>query len=309
MKLRVPSLPSRLILLLSCVAPLTRAADGDLLRTETIRFSAEAQAKMTERQPDAAAIFADVELQRIVYEVDGLKVSGYLAKPKAAGDYPCLVWNRGGNREFGAWNDRLAALVLGRAASWGYVVIATQYRGNAGGEGREDFGGDDVNDVLALLRTLEQVPGADATRVGLYGQSRGGMMAYRALTRTDRFAAAVIDAGMADLADSVARRPDMERVAAELIPEWATDRAAAIESRSAVRWAEKISATTPVLLLHGTADDRVDVSQAQGMAAALAAAGRAHELVLFEGGDHALSRHRPEADERIRAWFEARLRR
>ena len=289
-------------------ATLAHAADGDLLRAVSVRFSPEAQAKMSERWPDAPAIFAGVELQRIVYEVDGLKVTGYVAQPKEAGNYPCLIWNRGGNREFGAWNDRAAALVLGRAASWGYVVIATQYRGNGGGEGREEFGGADVDDVLALLRVLEQVPSADTTRVGMYGQSRGGMMTYLALTRTDRIAAAVVDAGMADLADSIARRPDMERVAAGLIPEWKTDRAGAIAARSAVQWAERISASTPLLLVHGTADERVDFSQAEAMHAALTAAGRTVERLWLEGGDHSLSRHRYEADARIRAWFDAHLR-
>lgn len=307
MKLRFPPLPCLSFLCLLVVSPLARAGDGDLVRAETIRFSAEAQAKMIERQSDAGTIFAEVELQRIVYEVDGLKVAGYVAQPKAPGNYPGLIWNRGGNREFGAWNDRAAALILGRAASWDYVVVATQYRGNAGGEGREDFGGEDVNDVLALLRVLEQTPAADPTRVGMYGQSRGGMMTYLALARTDRIAAAVVDAGMADLADSVARRPDMERVAADLIPDWETNRAAAIESRSAVRWADKLAAATPLLLVHGTADERVDFSQAEAMRTALLAAGRTVDLMALEGGDHALSRHRAEANARIRAWFDAHL--
>ena len=41
------------------------------------------------------------------------------------------------------------------------MVVASQYRGNAGGEGKEEFGGKDVNDVLNLLPLLESLPKAD----------------------------------------------------------------------------------------------------------------------------------------------------
>lgn len=70
---------------------------------------------------------------------------------------------------------------MGKMASWGYVVVASQYRGNDGGEGIEQFGGDDVNDVLNLIPVLNQLPKADTSRVGIEGGSRGGMMTYLAM--------------------------------------------------------------------------------------------------------------------------------
>jgi dipeptidyl aminopeptidase/acylaminoacyl peptidase len=76
-----------------------------------------------------------IEIKSITYLSDGLNVKGYLVAPKNAEKLPCVIFNRGGNREFGAWNDLAAAALLGRVASWGYVVVASQYRGNAGGEG------------------------------------------------------------------------------------------------------------------------------------------------------------------------------
>lgn len=284
------------------------AADGRLLESRAVSFTAKALDGMAEREPAIRELLEATTLQRIVYQVDGLRVTGCLAQPSTPGPHPCLIWNRGGNREFGAWSDRSAAVVLARAASWGYLIVATQYRGNAGGEGREEFGGADLADVLALIPLLEALPTADASRLGIYGQSRGGMMTYLALAATDRFAAAAVDAGMADLADSTHRRSDIERLAPELIPDWAADRTGAIARRSAVNWPEKLATRTPILLLHGTADDRVDVSHARRMAAALAQLGRPHQLVEFEGGDHALSAHRTAANERLRAWFDAHLR-
>ncbi len=296
------------VLALALLSAPAAAFDGPLLESTEVAFSERALAAMAENEPSIRDLLRDVTLHRIVYEVDGLRVTGYLARPVAPGPHPCLVWNRGGNREFGAWNDRRAAVVLARAASWGYVVVAPQYRGNGGGEGREEYGGADLADVLALLTLLDSLPDADASRVGLYGQSRGGLMAYQALAASDRFAAAAIDAGIADLAESIARRPDLEPVAAELIPGWSDDRAAALRHRSALAWAEELAAGTPVLLLHGTADERVDIAQARRMAARLAELGRPHRLVEFEGGDHALSAHRRAADDALRAWFDAHLR-
>ena len=71
---------------------------------------------------------------------DGLRVKGFMARPSSAQEkLPCVIWNRGGNREFGALNDQLATLFLSRIASWGYVVVASQYRGNGGGEAKSNL--------------------------------------------------------------------------------------------------------------------------------------------------------------------------
>lgn len=63
-----------------------------------------------------------------------------MAKPKKEGKYPCIIYNRGGNRDFGSLKVATGATLMGMLAAQGYVVIASQYRGNAGGEGAEEFG-------------------------------------------------------------------------------------------------------------------------------------------------------------------------
>ena len=167
----------------------------------------------------------DVEVLSITYLSDGLEVKGYLALPVEGENLPCVIYNRGGNREAGALSDPQAVRVLGKIASWGYIVAASQYRGNAGGEGKEEFGGADVNDVLNLIPLLESLPGADPARIGMFGWSRGGMMTYISLARTDRIAAAIVGAGIAELLDGIERRPAMEKnVYMELIPDISTTR-------------------------------------------------------------------------------------
>jgi dipeptidyl aminopeptidase/acylaminoacyl peptidase len=213
--------------------------------------------------PLIRGIMEKVEIKAITYLSDGLKVKGYLATPKAGGKLPCVIFNRGGNQSFGALSDLGAALRLGKIASWGYVVVASQYRGNLGGEGREEFGGIAVNDVLHLIPLLESLPQTDPSRIGMYGWSRGGMMTYIALTQTDRIAAAVVGAGMADSFDTIQRRSDMDQqVYAELVPHYREDKETALAARSAIHWPERLHKRTPILLLHGSADWRVHPTQA-----------------------------------------------
>lgn len=250
----------------------------------------------------------EVELSQIAYRSDELMITGWMAQPRAAGRYPCLIYNRGGTSE-DALTFEDATTVLKRIASWGYVVIASQYRGAAASDGADEFGGADVNDVLNLIPVLEQQPEADASRIGMWGWSRGGLMTYRALSQTHRISAAVIVAGVSDAFDYVARRPDMEQeVFAQLIPNYQAVRLMALAVRSPLRWTDWLPSTTPLLLLHGAADERVHPSQSLRMAAALGDAGHPYRLVVFEDGDHGLSQHQEELFTQARTWLDRYVR-
>ena len=263
----------------------TLAQDGQLLEATAVTLSEETLTRLETLEPTIRTILAQVDLKSMTYLSDGLKVKGYLAVPKRGDRLPCLIFNRGGNRAFGALTDGYAATVLGKLATWGYVVVASQYRGNAGGEGREEFGGADLQDVLHLIPLLESLPQADTSRLEMYGWSRGGLMTYLALTKTDRIRAAVIGAGMADAFDTVMRRPEMDTGPfAELIPDYRRHKEAALSARFPVRWPEQLHKHTPILLLHGSADWRVHPTQALTMASALYASRHPFRLVFFEGG-------------------------
>jgi dipeptidyl aminopeptidase/acylaminoacyl peptidase len=79
------------------------------------------------------------------------------------------------------------------------------------------------------------------------------------------------------------------------------------EKRSAYYWPEKIN--TPVLILHGEDDRRVDVSQAKKLAEKLEEAGKEYELATFPKGDHGLKTHRAERNRKIFDWFDKQLNR
>lgn len=239
----------------------------------------------------------------LTYWSDGLRITGFLGRPTAPGPHPAIIHNRGGYDDVGA----LTGIELVPWVEAGYVAVGTQYRGNAGGEGHEDFGGQDVHDVLALIPLLQSLPFVDAERIGMFGGSRGGMMTYLALKaqalggRAD-IKAAVTVGGISDLFAW-----DRERGGSLTSILWlpligvtpAQDRGP-FEERSAVYWPELID--VPLLLLHGDADRDVSPQQSRALAAAVSAAGGAVELTIVPGGDHALSAQHGGYPEAL-AWF------
>ena len=284
------------------------SANGQLLAQSPVILDADTLARLETRDAGIRERLAHVEMYDITYGSDGLKVKGVLVRPEGPGPYPCLIYNRGGSGEAAILTPEDIALYVSLFASWGYLVVASHYRGNGGSDGREEFGGADVDDVLNLIPLLERLPAADPSRIGMWGWSRGALMTYRALARTDRIAAAIIMAGVTDAFDYIVRRPDMEQVFAELIPDYEHNRHAALETRSPIRWAEQLCKQTPILMLHGSTDWRLHPTQALRMARVVYEHHHPFRLVFFEGGDHALTEYQVETFALERSWLDRYVR-
>lgn len=168
-------------------------------------------------------------------------------------------------------------------ADWGYIVIGSQYRGNDGGEGAEEFGGRDVNDVTNLIPALANIEKADTSRIGIWGVSRGGMMTYLALTKTTKFKAAVVLSGVADFEQAIASRKDIDSMLIAWLPEYKNNRQEFINQRSAVLLANRISKSTPIFIIQGTADWRVTTPQVMDLAKKFYELHQPFRLSLFEG--------------------------
>lgn len=222
------------------------------------------------------------------YRSDGLKVKGFLLYPKKSGTYPCLVYNRGGSFDFGKITDRQLYGIMAPIAQAGYVVIASQYRGNDGSDGHDEVGGQDVNDVLNLIPLLKRVDQADTKRIGMFGWSRGGMMTLLALKKLRTLKAAVIGGAPTDQFLEVKLRPRMKLVhqngsgkkGKALIPE--------LRKRSAIFWADQLPKRTPLLIFHGQSDWRVHPDNSFALARKLQQLGRPYRLKIFEGADHGI---------------------
>ena len=297
------------IALLFFVIAVAHAQDGKIIEQTQYKHSGNPYAALEKNLPDLKPVLDSVNFYKIKYMSDGLKVNGYLLIPKKPGKYPCVIYNRGGNRDFGALDDDYVIERLGRIANWGYVVIASQYRGlTPQDDGKDEFGGADLNDVLNCIPALASVPQADTSRIGLYGRSRGGMMTYLTLTRTSRIKAAVVVAGMADVESSAKERPRMDSLFMEMMPGYTTNRAEVARSRSAVHLVEKMNKTTPLLIIQGSSDWRVGSGSVIGLVDKLHAAKHPVRFILYEGADHHITEYQPEMYAQIKRWLDMYVR-
>lgn len=245
--------------------------------------------------------FENSVVEKISYLSDNLKVKGFLAYPKdTSKKYPCVIWNRGGVGNRGAIDEFTARGMYGLLASWGYCVFASQYRGTAGGEGREELGGKDVDDILNLIPLADEIPIADKSKWGIEGWSRGGMMTYIALTKSDKFKCAILVGAISDLKKNIKDNPDGLKNYKGFIGEDNFEEK--IYERSAINFTDKLPAIS-YLILHGENDKTVSPSQSIIIAEKLKELNYKYELVIFDNGDHYLKNHRKEVDRLRKEWY------
>ncbi|MDY0083264.1 MAG: prolyl oligopeptidase family serine peptidase [Ignavibacteriaceae bacterium] len=249
-------------------------------------------------------------VEKITYLSDGLKVKGYIAYPiDNSQKYPCIIWCRGGIGNSGAIDKFTARGMFGQIASWGYCVFSSQYRGNDGGEGHDDFGGDELNDVINLIPLADEIPQADTSVWGIEGWSRGGMMTYLTLTKTNIFKAAVVIGGIANLRCSKDKSRFRQRLQEQILNKFdESDFKSRCEKRSIINFPEKLPQTTPLLIIHGTNDEQVTPNDSLDLSYKLLELKTPYRLVMLEDGDHYLKSHRKEVDEMRKNWYEKYLR-
>ncbi|MGW4421977.1 alpha/beta hydrolase family protein [Streptosporangium sp. NPDC004631] len=167
-------------------------------------------------------------------------------------------------------------------------------------------GQEDLGDVLAGVDHLVGRGVADPERLAVLGLSYGGYLSAWAVTRTDRFRAAVVMSGVADWLSFATGSnlaggydPLYHREADVATPEGREFLAA----RSPVCHAADV--TTPTLILHGAEDRTTPLGQAEQLYRAWSAAGVRTQLVVYPREGHELTEpeHRRDAAERVASWL------
>jgi len=162
------------------------------------------------------------------------------------------------------------------------------------------MGGADVDDLMNLQSVLPTIAGADASRVYLYGESRGGMMVYQALRDGFPARAAAVVGGFTDL-DGMLQNPKWAQIGAQIWPELATHRDEVVRRRSALLWPEKIAA--PILIIHGADDTQVPPVQSLKMAERLTELGKPYQLLIVADEGHTISGRPADRDRWVLDWF------
>jgi dipeptidyl aminopeptidase/acylaminoacyl peptidase len=195
-----------------------------------------------------------VTMEVITYFSGSLKVKGLLAQPREKGRYEGFLYLRGGIKSVG----EVRPARIAQFASEGFVVFAPHYRGNRGGEGNEDFAGDDRQDAFAAFELLKSLPEVD--RIHLFGFSRGGVMALHTAVHYKEAASVVTWGGVSDMALTYLERKDLRRMMKRVIGGTPAKFPGRYRFRTPLYQLEKMEA--PVLIIHGEKDRNVSVEHA-----------------------------------------------
>lgn len=258
--------------------------------------------EMAKTEPAAQQyVSTNVALFRIVYRVGKLQVVGYVSAPRTGKKLPCLIHLRGGGGEYSRLQPKGLIMHLVRFSHKGYVVIAPQYPGVEGGDGFDDYGGtDSLKSITVLRNILKGLSVADHSCIGMKGHSRGGLMIYMMLRQVSWVKAAMIAATPTDQIRQGKERPGWR---AHQIKRWGRSRAESIK-RSPLRWAEELPKKTPLLIMQGASDCRVDPRDSIEMGHALYMHKIPYRFILFEGADHGITEYRSEYVRQTIEWFD-----
>lgn len=238
---------------------------------------------------------------------DGLAFSGWdyppptEASPGSPGRAPAVLVIHGGpEAQERPWYSGFYQYLVHR----GIRVVAPNVRGSTGFGRRfqkliyHDWGGREVEDLMAVVDWLARQPGVDPQRIAVFGASYGGYASLLLAGRfPDRFAAAVDLMGPTDLVTFVQRvPPSWRRFMAALIGDPGTE-AEFLRSRSPIAYVDAICC--PLLVIAGGQDPRVPPEESEQLVERLRAAGKPVEYHRFEDEGHGFVRR----ENQMQAWL------
>jgi dipeptidyl aminopeptidase/acylaminoacyl peptidase len=242
---------------------------------------------------------------------DGLEVHGWVTGARGEGPQPLLLDIHGGpHNAWGPAFDPVHAYHQLLAAQ-GWAVLTPNPRASDGyGEqfwraARGAWGLADAGDYLAAVDALVADGTADPERLAVTGYSYGGYMTCWLTTCTDRFAAAAPGGVVTDLVSFCGTADLAGLFDRSEFGVLATEDPELLRRMSPLTRVEQVR--TPTLVLHGAADDRCPVGQAEQWFTALRTLGREVEMVLYPEGSHLFiltgrPSHRADWNARIVEW-------
>lgn len=201
---------------------------------------------------------------------DGLDIEGLLTYPvgyKAGTHVPLLLVIHGGPT--GVFTQSFLAgsrgvYPIASFASRGFATLRVNPRGSSGYGKKfrfanmKDWGGGDYKDLMTGVDHVIAMGVADPERLGVMGWSYGGYMTSWVITQTHRFKAASVGAGVTNLMSFIGTA-DIPSFIPDYFEGQPWENLDVYRTHSAMFNAKGV--TTPTLIQHGEADERVPISQ------------------------------------------------
>jgi dipeptidyl aminopeptidase/acylaminoacyl peptidase/CubicO group peptidase (beta-lactamase class C family) len=242
---------------------------------------------------------------------DGVQVEAFVYRPAAGGPAPLLLDVHGGPHN--AHGPALSATYLYRQelVARGWCVVAPNPRASDGYglrflEGaRGGWGRLDQQDFEAVVDGLVAEGAADPERLAVTGYSYGGFTTSWLIGQTRRFRAAVAGGVVTNLSSmyggsDAGATIGLHELGVEPFQSWGP-----FDDLSPVRHAASVE--TPLLILHGEADDRCPIGQAEDLFALLRRQRKEVRLVRYPGASHLFIlegrlSHRQDYQRRVVEW-------
>jgi len=293
-------------------------ASSSLFTSEVfhMRHGENGPRRLTDSNPELAHLrFARQEVVRHAAR-DGLELEGVLIHPleRNGGERVPLILNVHGGPEAHVSNGWLTSYSNpGQvAAARGFAVFQPNYRGSTGRGvafsklGQGDAAGKEFDDLVDAVDHLIGLGLVDPARVGVTGGSYGGYATAWCSTRfSEHFAAGVMMVGISDTLSKFGTTdiPDEEYYVHARRRPW-EDWQGMLERSPIYHAAES---KTPLLILHGKDDPRVNPGQSRELYRHLKLRGGSPvRLVLYPGEGHGNRKGAARLDYALRSmqWFE-----
>ncbi|MGB6899271.1 MAG: S9 family peptidase [Candidatus Acidiferrum sp.] len=198
---------------------------------------------------------------------DGMEIDGIVTKPvdfDGSRKVPFLLNPHGGPTGASLLSFSATEQIM---AANGFIVLQPNFRGSTGrGEkfataNQNDWGDGDFKDDMSGVQAMVDKGWADPERLGAFGWSYGGYMTMWIDTQTDRFKAISPGAGLPDLY-SMYSQTDIHRYLTMFLglkAPW--DNFQEYWDHSPMKFVGNVK--TPTMILHGQADTRVPIPQAE----------------------------------------------
>jgi dipeptidyl aminopeptidase/acylaminoacyl peptidase len=230
---------------------------------------------------------------------DGLEIPAYLTLPRGESDktLPALVVPHGGPWSRDNWGYNPLAQFF---ANRGYAVLMPNFRGSTGygkkylNAGNGEWGRKMQDDVTWGVKYLVAAGFADPNRIAIMGGSYGGYSVLAGITQTPDLYRAAIDvcgpSNLSTLLNAVPAYWESQRkiMYTRMADPGTPEGAAWLQERSPLSNTSKIK--TPVLVVQGARDPRVNRAEAEQIVIALRDNGLRVEYLLAPDEGHGFAR-------------------